>query len=308
MGVYRETIETPADQSFRLLYWEHSLAEVQTSTGPEQWEPITGSGERWHAHRAVELTYIHRGAGTRFIGDHIGAINPPELVLIGADLPHYWRGLDDSEGAAVQFALAPAAGLGALPELSALSELWSHASRGAIFGKELAIEIGGRLARLRGAGSVKRLAELMQVVSLLADGLTEANTLCDKPCTITASAAHADKIRDAIDLLLEHHHEPLRIDDIAQAVGLSRATLCRYFRRYTGRSVVAFLNEARIDHARRRLLETADAVSQIALDVGFENLSNFNRQFRRAAGASPREFRRQEKHPRFDADQRIGSG
>lgn len=293
MGVYRETIDTPADQSFRLLYWDHSLGDVRVSTGPGEWEPITGRGERWHAHRAVELTYIHRGAGTRFIGDHIGAIRAPELVLIGADLPHYWRGLDDSEGAAVQFALDPAAGLGALAELNALSGLWSRASLGALFGSELTVEIGERLTRLRSAGAVGRLAELMQVVAMLSAGLSQATTLCDKPCTLTASAAHADQIRDAIDLLLEHHAEPLRIDDIAQAVGLSRATLCRYFRRYTGRSVVAFLNEARIDHAKRRLLESSDAVSQIALDVGFDNLSNFNRQFRRAVGASPREFRRQ---------------
>lgn len=292
MAVYREVIESPPDQSFRLLQWENSLSEVQVSIGPGRWSAIEGRGERWHAHRAVELTYIHRGSGTRFIGDHIGAIGPPELVLIGADLPHYWRGLDESRGAALQFDLSNSGGLGSLREAARLANLRANASRGLLFDESLTAEVGERMLTLSRYGPVERLASVLAILARLEEACEQAAPLCEKEYTITASAAHADKIRDAIDLLLEHHAEELTVDDVAQAVGLSRATLCRYFRRYTGRSVVAFLNEARIDQAKRALHETATPISQIALAVGFGNLSNFNRQFRRAVGRSPREYRR----------------
>lgn len=84
-----EHIEVPASQSFRLLRWDDSLSNVMECLGNGQVRPISGSGDHWHAHRAIELTYIETGSGTRFIGDSIAPIQTPELVLLGSNLPHY---------------------------------------------------------------------------------------------------------------------------------------------------------------------------------------------------------------------------
>lgn len=292
MSVYHEVINTPPSQSFRLLRWDDSLAKVRACVGPGESVPVPGSGERWHAHRAVELTFIESGAGTRFVGDDIGTIQPPELVLIGADLPHYWSGLGRSAGISAQFDSNPRRGWFALPESQALEPLMTAARRGLLYRSEVATEAGRRLSRMPDLEPLSRLTELLGVLVNLSHALTDARPLCQKPFTITATAPHSTEISRAIDLLIDHFKEELCVDDVCQAVGLSRATLCRRFRRYTGRTVIEFLNGVRIDHACRLLVDSSTSINQVAFQSGFRNLSHFNRQFRRAVGRSPRDHRR----------------
>jgi AraC-like DNA-binding protein/mannose-6-phosphate isomerase-like protein (cupin superfamily) len=293
MPIYRESIQTLPDQSVRLLRWSSSLADVRICVSPRRSLPLDGSGARWHAHRQVELTYVHSGTGVRFCGDHIGEINSPELVLIGADVPHYWSGLRESNGVALQWDIGPSGPLAALRETAKLNPLWEASRRGLLFPKRVAVSVGEVLRDLPRRSNLRRLAELLGVLDQLASGERHATRLSSKPFVVGSHAAHADTVSRTIDLLLGHFHEALSLDDLSQAVGVSRATLCREFRRYTGRSVVAFLNEVRIDHAKRRLIESDESVAAIALVVGFTNLSNFNRRFKEVVGISPRAYRRE---------------
>lgn len=291
MPIYREPIETFPDQSIRLLRWGASLADVRVCVSPRRSVPLDGSGARWHAHREVELTYVHSGAGVRFCGDHIGEIHSPELVLIGPDVPHYWSGLTESSGVSLQWDVGPNGPLAALRETARLSALWEASRRGLLFPKRVAISVGEVLRDLPRRSNLRRLADLLSVLDQLASGQQLATRLSSKPFVVGSHAAHADTVSRTIDLLVNHFHEPLSLDELAQAVGVSRATLCRAFRRYTGRSVVAFLNGVRIDHAKRRLIESDESVAAIAYAVGFANLSNFNRRFREGVGVSPRAYR-----------------
>lgn len=291
MSLYREIIEPPPSQSFRLLSWEDCLANVRMCVGANESTPILGSGERWHAHRGVELTFIESGEGTRFVGDSIGAIQPPELVLIGADLPHYWSGLQQSAGAAAQFEINTQRGMLALPEIQSLESLLARANQGLLFPTEMAAELGARLRGMSVRDPLSRLTELLAILGELNQAVTSAHQLSQKPFSLTATSPNADQISQAVGILIEHFQEELSVDDIAQAVDLSRTTLSRCFRRYTGRSVIDFLNSVRIDHACRLLVETSESISTIAYQCGFSNLSHFNRQFRRAIAQPPREYR-----------------
>lgn len=291
MPIYREPIETLPDQSIRLLKWTASLADVRVCVSPRRSVPFDGSGARWHSHREVELTYVHSGAGVRFCGDHIGEIYAPELVLIGADVPHYWSGLHESSGVSLQWDIGPNGPLGLLRETARLGALWDASRRGLLFPKRVAISVGEVLRDMPRRSNLRRLADLLGVLDQLASGERHATRLSSKPFVVGSHAAHAETVSRTIDLLVNHFHEPLSLDDLSQAVGVSRATLCRSFRRYTGRSVVSFLNEVRIDHAKRRLIESDESVAAIAYAVGFTNLSNFNRRFREVVGKSPRAYR-----------------
>lgn len=291
MAVYREVIEPPSDQSFRLLHWRESLAEVLLCEGPSTEVPIVGRGDHWHAHRPVELTFIQSGSGTRFIGDHIGSISPPELVLLGANLPHYWSGLKPSSGIAVQLSLSPKSVLSQLSEAKELASLWELSCRGLLFPRTTALRVGERLAAMLRASPIKRLAILLDILGELAMESSSAMLLCDQVYALSPRGRHQDKVSHAIEILLADFANELSVDDIATAVELPAVTLSRYFRRYTGRSLIEFLNEVRIDQARRMLVESDEPIGTIALAVGFGNLSHFNRQFRRKTGQSPREFR-----------------
>ncbi len=105
MKLQLEKIAMPLRQSFRLLRWHDNVRDVEVIpiAGPAQ--AFAGAGSGWHFHPEFEITLVTRGAGTRFIGDNITSFGTMDLVLIGSGLPHYWHGLDDSSGYAVQFSL-----------------------------------------------------------------------------------------------------------------------------------------------------------------------------------------------------------
>jgi AraC-like DNA-binding protein len=271
--------------------------------GPDESTSIEGSGERWHAHRAVELTFIESGEGIRFVGDNIGTIEPPELVLIGTNLPHYWNGLENSSGVAAQFEIDVGNGLHLLPEIVSLNPILETAQHGVLFDTDIAAKFGNRLRQMSTLDSLSRLAELLKVLAELSDEVVNARPLSQKSFTLTATSPNADEISHAVSLLTDHFQEDLTVDDICQAVGLSRATLSRCFRKYTGRSLIDFLNSVRIDHACRLLIETSESIGDIAFQSGFSNLSHFNRQFRRTIGHPPREYRHTNRPSGYEPDE-----
>jgi AraC-like DNA-binding protein len=84
---------------------------------------------------------------------------------------------------------------------------------------------------------------------------------------------------------------PLTLSETASKFHTSKATLCRHVRKYTGKSFVQFLNEVRLNYSKISLLETDETVRDIASDVGFNSISNFNRSFKKQFAMTPREYR-----------------
>ena len=99
------------------------------------------------------------------------------------------------------------------------------------------------------------------------------------------------RIMDVIHYLDRHFAEPCNLPALAIMAGLSRFHFLRRFRAATGTSPHQYLISLRLRAAAERLRSTADPVTSIALDVGFNDLSNFNFQFRRSFGVAPRKWR-----------------
>jgi AraC-like DNA-binding protein len=296
MPVLYEPISLPAEQSFRVLRWRDNVLDVELLTGPGRSVPLAGAGERWHAHPAIELTLVLSGSGTRFVGDSIETSQSPELVLIGPELPHCWRGLHGSSGYVLQFDFSPHHPFWQFPEAASLRALWERSARGLLL-------TGGAFERTKGLihgmeeeTHVGRLATLLRILDVLAAAPAgEQRLLSRKVFKLTAGDPQRSGIEQAIHLIVEGSHEPLSLPDIAHAVHMSRATFCRHFRRLTGRTFVDFLNDVRLDHARRLLVEGSHGICQVAYDSGFGNLSHFNRLFRRRMGRTPSAYRREQR-------------
>ena len=296
MRLHHEPVDLPAEQSFRILRWRDNVCEVDVLAGPGKSTPLAGAGERWHAHPAMELTLVLSGAGTRFIGDNIAPVNPPELVLIGPDVPHYWRGLHGSSGYAIQFDFGPLHAFWQFPEAAGLRKLCEQCTRGLLFTGATRGRVSAMLCEMAGQSHLERLATLLRIFGTLGEALAEEQRrLCRKTFRLSAGDPHREPIEQAIHLIVDHSHEDLALMDIAGAVHMSRATFCRHFKRLTGRTFVNFLNDVRLDHARRLLVEGALGVYQVASESGFRNLSHFNRLFLRRMGRTPSEYRREQR-------------
>lgn len=246
----------------------------------------------WHHHPELELTLILAGSGVRYVGDSVESFGPGDCVLLGPDLPHTWTSQPTAgrphHSVVVQF---PAdLGLGSAPEVRVLRQLALRAARGMALGGGFAKEIAAAMRQL--VVCVDPLDRLGRLLSLLA-ALAAADDRVARPL---ATAALAARPRDGrLAAVLEQIHDRaasgLGQRHAAATAGLSSAAFSRFFRRATGKSFVAHLNEVRVGLACRALAESDQAVTGVALDAGFQNLANFNRRFRAVTGMTPSAYR-----------------
>ena len=253
---------------------------------------------RWHFHAAYELTLITAGQGRRFVGDSIEWFEPGDLVLLGPHLPHTWHsesGHGRRSGAIVirfeeDFLGSDFFGRG---ELTRIRGLLERSRRGLAFGGAPAAEAVA--AAVVGGCDAQPFAQVVALLEMLQTLATRGRgrELSGPAYAATARAADARRIDRVCRHVMQHLARPLRLGDVAAIAGLSPEGFSRFFRRMTGRTFVAWVHEVRIGHACRLLTTTERPVLDVALASGFENLSNFNRVFRRLRGCTPRDFRRQ---------------
>ena len=256
----------------------------------------------WHFHPEYELTYIVRGSGKRFVGDSIASFGPGDLVLIGSNLPHYWRN-DEAARTKANYAHSVVVhfredsfGSGFLdcPELQAMRNLLVRARRGIVFGggaPELAKHL---LEEMSGLSGLPRLICLLGLFDVLAtSGKTKLLSSAGFSPQLDPNAG--ERINTAYQYVFRNFQELIDHEEMARNAGMSASAFSRYFKRFTGRTVSDFVNEVRIGHAHRMLIETDRTISEVAFASGYESLSNFNRRFREISGLSPREFRQRHK-------------
>ncbi|QYM78209.1 helix-turn-helix domain-containing protein [Horticoccus luteus] len=253
-------------------------------------------GSPWHFHPECELTLIEASHGLRFVGDSIGRFERGDLVLLGANLPHYWSNSPDWSGTArsvvVQFSerFMGEAG-GAMPELASVRRLLGRAQRGLLFPGATVRTVAERLGALPDLAPLPRLAALLEIF----------HTLADAPAATLSSAGFSPGLtgRDEARLARVLRYvdgavgEAVSQKVAAQRAGLSPAAFSRYFRRKMGHTFEAFVNEVRVGRICRELLDDPSrSVAEIAFAGGYNNLANFNRQFLRRTGLTPGAFRR----------------
>lgn len=255
----------------------------------------------WHYHPEYELTLIVESHGRRFVGDAVADYTSGDLVLLGPGLPHTWRSETLGSGSrgnnravVVQF---HSEFLGkeffALPEMSAVSKLFSRASCGLAFGStKTGIEVAKRMI---GMVALTPVRQLLTLLSILTDLASEAGGQRLSTGRLTAACRAGDQQRiETICGYLNHHlGDEIDYPRLAQEVHMDLASLCRFFKRATGRTMTTYVNELRVAAATRLLQETDLSVLEVGLRAGFGNYSNFNRQFKRMKGLRPRMLRQE---------------
>lgn len=288
-----EKIPFDPGQSFRLLRWTDNVREVEVCEADGQTTRLEGAGERWHFHPELELTLITEGQGRRFVGDHLASFEGPDLVLIGSNLPHYWSGLKASSGYALQFVLDADHPLWQLAETSRLRSLNDLASHGAQLTGPIVKRSEQLMQAIASGGPVQGLIGMLELLSEIASvELGDMKRLSNTRFALADQDPHLATIANAVKYILENIQSEIRLEDLLRVTHMSKPTFSRQFKRHTGRTLVTFINEVRVDHARRLLIETTKPITEVAFDSGFTNLSHFNRQFRRVCDCSPRDLRR----------------
>ena len=254
----------------------------------------------WHYHPEYELTFIIESKGQRLVGDGIGDYGPGDLVLLGPNVAHSWRSAPTTsdngthKAVVIQFRHDF---LGErffeLNEMQSVARLLERSSNGLAFGHtSTGRNVANGLPGLPSMPPAKRLALLLSTLVDLA-GESDAAVLSTLKVKPTYRGADQQRI-DAICLyLIEHFSDEIDFAQLAQRFHMDQASLCRFFKRSTGRTMTAYLNELRVGAAAQLLIDTDQSVLEIGFQVGFGNYSNFNRQFKRLKGYGPRTLRSQ---------------
>ncbi|WP_448954395.1 helix-turn-helix domain-containing protein [Labrys neptuniae] len=252
----------------------------------------------WHHHPEYELTLTTNSRGRRFVGDSIGGYDDGDLVLLGPNVPHTWFSeekiaADRPHVALVMWFHAEWAENITAPfvEMRAIRLLLESAGRGLVFSRGTAERARVLIETMPGLSGPPRLLALLQVLHILADDAEAAPLASPAFQARPAAPSDRNRIDRVLDHIHAHYHDDIRIEDLARLSFLSASGFQRLFRRHTQLSVSDYVMQLRIGQACALLLGTDRPVAHIAGDVGYRNLSNFNRQFLQVKGMAPRAFR-----------------
>ncbi|SCY92717.1 helix-turn-helix domain-containing protein [Paracoccus tibetensis] len=253
---------------------------------------------RWHYHPEYEIHLVIATKGTCYIGDHVGDFGPGQLIMTGPNLPQNWISTTDPgqviplRTVVIQFPETfIQSASSAFPEMEAARHLLDRSRRGLLFDDATSAAVRPLMLDLIEARGARRLGLFFQVLDLLVNA-PSSQSLASLSFVIGMARVEDNAMNRAIGHLRENLHEPLSETELALVTGQSQSAFSRAFKRHTGTTLVRYRNELRIDLACHMLLSDPDAkVADICFEVGFSNLSNFNRHFLKLKRMSPSEFR-----------------
>ncbi|MEH0152615.1 AraC family transcriptional regulator [Limibacter armeniacum] len=251
-----------------------------------------------HCHPEMELTLVEGSEGTRFIGDNMAPIGEMDLVLLGPNVPHQWRNTIGQLGKLDTFRLTvlhfDPVKLGKewleFSSMYHIRQLFHKAERGVLFGKQTIDLTKPLLAKLKASNQFESFLAFFQLLDCLSTA--KDIQLLSSPLKEKAGADLGYKrIQSVMDYLHCHFQQNLSIGEVAEQVNMSVTAFAHFFKRRTGMTFSAFVNELRIGHVTKQLVTTDKQVAEICYEAGFSNLSYFNKVFRNIHGMSPRTFR-----------------
>jgi AraC-like DNA-binding protein len=254
--------------------------------------------ERWHYHDEYELQLIPETYGRAFVGDYIGHYSPGYLALVGPRLPHNWIASElPPEGVplrhlVIQFLDTPLRkGMEALPELADLCPLLERARRGIeFFG--MTDDVEHRFYRIKESKGLARFIEFTSLLQALAN-CNDYKLLSSAQMQSNEDGSSMTRINKVLDHIHQNYAEELSIDEVASISGMAESSFSRYFRRATGNTYTDFIARLRVTKACQLLEQTDKLISDVGLEVGFNNLAYFNRKFLELKNVTPSGYRRQ---------------
>lgn len=276
MKIVKETVIPNPGQSFRLF------------------TPRLRKNFFWHYHPEIELVYVEAVTGIRHVGQHISSYMNSDLVLIGPNIPH----LNFDYGVETEYMqivvqlpehfLGTAVSLA--PELAAIKKLFDRAARGLAFGGHTKAEVGTRLKVMQRQDKFTQLFSLLDIFRLLA-GSAEATVLNENDTSVKLFLNDKIRMGTIYEYVQQHYQDAVYVDQVAALVHLSTPAFCRYFKKHTRMTFTDFVNAYRISQARTLLLKDS-SIAAVSDAAGFQNISHFNKLFKKSTGDTPTAFRK----------------
>ena len=282
MRIFQEVINYPPDSSFLIKYDNFAHFTVP-----------------WHFHNEFEIVFIIKSFGKKFVGDSVEEFAPGDLSIFGSKLPHFYmndqvfyRGDPDLSVNAIVVQFPPSyfpQPLLQRPEFGSVKKLLNNASSGLTFSAEAVLTGGKILHEMLITNGMERHLLFVKLIDYL--GNAESRPIATSGYTNTMDDQGEHRMAKIYKFTTRNYNRKITLDEVASVAGMNATAFCRYFRQKTGKTFAQFVNELRISYACKFLRHGNQTVVHISDEAGFNNLSNFNRQFKNIIGKSPSEYR-----------------
>jgi AraC-like DNA-binding protein len=250
-----------------------------------------------HNHEEIELSLVINARGAkRIVGNHTGEAEEKELLLVGTNLPHGWLNhhCQSEEIQEIRLHIQPdlldekLLGRNQLTDIRIMLE---RAKQGILFSMATTEEIALKLEALSTQSGFSSLLSLLAILHDLSV-VTDTRMLSDASFPNEKYRDHSRRIEQVFEYMHANFRSQVTLADVSRIANMPEASFSRYIKKKTGHTFIDHLNEIRLSHVSKLLTENTDAIADIALTCGFNNMANFNRTFKRMKGCTPKEFRR----------------
>jgi AraC-like DNA-binding protein len=255
----------------------------------------------WHFHPQCEIMVIEEGAGTLYTGDGIDHFKPGDVIIFGANIPHLLRNYPEYfKSDSILRAKATVLYFNEnflgneflhLEETMPIKNLLITARNGLIINDSTKEKIKEMLFSTLARRGFDRMINFISMLNFIGSTATYKE-LSSAGFRLTIDDKGANRLNEISDFLLKNFTRTIRLSEVSAVANMSETAFCRYFKEKTNKTLITFLNEIRIGYACKLLIEKQHLnVSQISNRTGFNNLTNFNIQFKRIKACSPLEYR-----------------
>lgn len=270
-----EMVPTPAEQSWLLRHFDQPQVVFD-----------------WHVHDEFELVLMHEGHGQYFVGDSINVFGPDEFVLFGAQLPHTFKSdprVQRVYQSVIQF---KSDFLGAnflqQPEFYKLRKMLQRSGSGIRFDQALAKDLRPRILKIDQLAPGHRTVEFLSILVTLAD--FAGPNISHSDSFPSSSSKTKERLHRVVAYIEARLAEEVTLDSVSEVANMSPTAFSRFFHQEMGTTLTDYVNGMRIAAAKGQLRENDSSIALIAKQVGYNNISNFNRQFKSRSGMSPRQY------------------
>ena len=247
----------------------------------------------WHFHPEIEICFTQKSNGKRYVGNNISDYYEGDLVMLGSHLPHGFTTLEVCKQTVIQMRYDF---LGNhffdQPELYQIKKLISNSKMGLQFFGHTNIKAQKIIKSIMKHHGMQRLIYLFELLMLLSNS-AEFKTICSKEYSTNINPDQLSRMKTVLNFIESNFQEDISISDAAKIINLTDSAFYKFIKRHTKKRFTEILNEYRINHASKKLINTQMTIAEICFDSGFSNLSYFNREFKDILKSSPSVFRAQ---------------
>lgn len=255
----------------------------------------------WHYHNKYEISFITEGSGKRIIADSIEEFHPGDLIFIGKKLPHVWIADKETstpsgrtlETVFLQFSddVLPLELL-QLPEFGNVKRALVLAERGMKIVDETLNEVSRIMLQLPYMKHFERVINFYNIMDIIGKS-DSIKLLTSEEYLKKRFTSSSKRIALIHEYLMNHYKEEIDLDKLAGLVSLAKGSLCRLFKAEMGTTIFEYLNRIKVDYACNLLMDDDHSIVDVCFDSGFNNLSHFNKQFKKQTNLTPSVYRKQ---------------